>query len=298
MIHPIYGIKQNNYNSKRNNIVFRSSDREVCSEENSNRILYRNYTRLFRSDMNWDMLVQYISKDEKPKKIYCYACSDGSEPYSLALAIIMKLGYKEAKKYFPIIAKDRDDYIIEKAKSGFINVTEDDKLRLMSIRNFPIKKFLTETNLSAENDRYSIYKINDILKECIIFSTGDLIEDAKSLDFDNSILMFRNVWPYLDAQEQIKLIKTLSNKFNKSSSLVIGNYDYSGYNWKANYINGEVTTFNERLSDNGLHLVKPLIYEKRNIRNPINLIQILYAHIAQQTQFIKYKIKQKKSNID
>ena len=294
MLSPISSYNHNKYCYKQDIVSFHSSNRKVCSAENENKILYRNSTRLFRDDICWNMLVKYITKNEKAKKIYCYACSDGSEPYSLALALISKLGYKNAEKFFPIIAKDKDNYIIDKANSGFINITQEDKLRLAALTKIHVKEFMEMSNSPSLNDAYSVYKVHDKLRKCVDFSTGDLVTDSKSLNFDNAVLMFRNVWPYLDEAAQRQLIRNLSKNFNNTSSLVIGGFDCSIDNFlRASYGKGEVTTLDERLNYGGLYLVKPLIYEKRNIKNPINFINTLHAHLIQYVQLIMNKLKPK-----
>ena len=84
--------------------------------------------------MNWRMLANYITSKATPPKILCYACSDGSEPYSIALSLINRLGYTEAQKHFPIIAKDIDETMIKRAKSGFISLEQIDNDRFSLLK--------------------------------------------------------------------------------------------------------------------------------------------------------------------
>ena len=106
--------------------AFTSNFREVKKE--CGNILHRNTTNFFRQDLNWDDFTDCIIKKYKNQEkanVYCYACSDGSEPYSLAMMLIAKIG-KEAQKFFPIIARDRDDFYLESAKAGKVLLTNYD----------------------------------------------------------------------------------------------------------------------------------------------------------------------------
>ena len=50
--------------------------------------------------------------------IYDYACSSGHEAYSIVMQFISKLGVQKAEKFFPVIAKDYDEFVINMAKTG------------------------------------------------------------------------------------------------------------------------------------------------------------------------------------
>ena len=135
-------------------------------------ILYRNTTCLFREDINWNILLNQIIKSETPKKIYCYACSDGSEPYSLAMALISKLGYEKAKQYFPIVSRDIDLPMINRAKSGSISINVTDLKKIKKFQNKSDIDFLN-VPIDTVNSIYDDYKtriqISDKLKNCVDF---------------------------------------------------------------------------------------------------------------------------------
>lgn len=76
-----------------------------------------------REDVDWKKFVHFIDKKYKNQdkvKINCFACSDGSEPYSLAIHLINELGIQKAKKFLPIEASDISEPVINEAKTGKI----------------------------------------------------------------------------------------------------------------------------------------------------------------------------------
>ena len=96
------------------NPLFTSNKRERGIKEDGT--LNRNTTSFFRNDLIWgdfaDLLIDKY-KNENKVNVYCYACSDGSEPYSVAMLLISRLGLEGAKKFFPIIAVDKDDFYFD-----------------------------------------------------------------------------------------------------------------------------------------------------------------------------------------
>ena len=64
------------------------------------------YTRMFRSDLDWNLLSYYLEnkyKNAQKVNVLNAACSDGSEPYSLAMILDKKIS--GGKKFFPIKMK-------------------------------------------------------------------------------------------------------------------------------------------------------------------------------------------------
>ena len=63
-----------------------------------------NSTSFFRRDIDWKSIGStFDSQFPKGKvNIYDFACSDGSEAYSLIITLIEQLGEKKAQRFFPI----------------------------------------------------------------------------------------------------------------------------------------------------------------------------------------------------
>src|SRR5574344_2178311 len=132
MILPV-NIKytRSNANLPKKSVNFSASIAEYTVKTQFSTKTISNFTKLFRCDMDWQNLVSYLSKHFKDKSkvniINC-ASSDGSEPYSLSIALKSALGAK-SKKFFPILASDKNDKIISRAKRGKIEMFDDDVKR-------------------------------------------------------------------------------------------------------------------------------------------------------------------------
>ena len=218
-------IKSINLSAINKNISFGSIKRTVFKDSKTEEIKYRNNTYMFRNDLDWDNVIYEITKDKVPKKIYCYACSDGSEPYSIAIVLISKLGYEAAQKYFPIIARDLDEKMINSAKSGKIN------LSLADIKTINMYESKSEINFfdKFSSNNIDIFcnegTVSDKLRQCVEFEVGDICEDSRDFDYNNIVIFFRNALPYLSYEERSMLLATFARNLNDKTAIVIGGYD-------------------------------------------------------------------------
>lgn len=192
-------------------------------------ILCSNTTDFFRDDIYWGWLARNLNtlfpKDKKVN-VYNFACSDGSEAYTLAISLIEKLGEKEAQRFFPIKATDIDPYIIEEAKSGRVFAEEYDIEKLKEETGNNIEKYFT---MKKVENGY-ILEAKDILKNNIEFSRGDFLSGLDNIEKENNLILCRNFWAYLGEDEIIKCTKKLHKKLDESSIILIGHYDLdNGY---------------------------------------------------------------------
>ena len=82
-----------------------------------------NFTYFFRGDFQWRSFASYLNsryKNADKVNIYNAACSDGTEPFTLAISLLSKLGIKKAEKFFPIKAHDLKDSLVKEAKTGIV----------------------------------------------------------------------------------------------------------------------------------------------------------------------------------
>lgn len=184
---------------------------------------YFSTTEFFRLDMNWNSFANFINEkyaDIQNVNIICHACSNGEEAYSLALKLISLFGVK-AEKFFPIIAKDIDENNIHFAKKGEFNFRYDELLRMENHCGLDLYKFI-----DVIKSRFGNYlQIKNFLKEKVIFKKANILNDFDNIPAANTVLLCRNFWPYMPAQNQIELAEKLSNKLDNSSIVQIGNFD-------------------------------------------------------------------------
>lgn len=235
------------YNNLINQPAFKSNSR-VSTDESGN-IVNRNRTMFLRNDLNWTKFVDYLDEKYdgvKKPTIYCYACSDGSEPYTLAMMLISKLGEEKAQKFFPIIAKDIDSAFLDDANDGNVYLTEadfhkiDDKTKRSIFKFFDLGEKFKDPNVKEEwpfmdkieDDFIKINgeivfpaKVKDILKKAVVFEQANILDDIQNVKSDNSVVMFRNAWKYLGDDGIESLLKSLSDNLNESSICNIGEFD-------------------------------------------------------------------------
>lgn len=225
---------QSNLNKKTN---FTANYREVYDKV-TRHTLYRNNSCFFRKDLVWDKFVDLLEKKYKnvdKVNIHCFACSDGSEPFSLAMMLIEKLGYKKAQKFFPIIASDMDSEILREPKKGIINISDIDLEHIEQNLGTNYKKYMTLSEDAVYSTKLGAKVRTGIIDPIILSSVKfkNYVMQTRIVDVPkrNSVLMSRNVWPYFERPYQkddslgFKMLEKASNQLGDNSLIVIGDFD-------------------------------------------------------------------------
>ena len=215
-------MKINYYiNAIKPKINFGSTDRKSsCDDPCINRGELSHHTYFFRGNFSDNFTDAVINKFPGGIKIYNYACSDGSEPYSTAMTFLQKLGEEKSRKYFPIIAGDLGLDLINQAKNRIININADDEEKIKSKINFaPFNKLFTRLNT------VSTFKVQDKLAECVEFEHANIVKDAKEKVFSENgkpcILTFRNAFYHLKPEAKENLLINLYNNPGFPSGSII-----------------------------------------------------------------------------
>lgn len=110
-------------------------------------------TQLFRYPQQFKRLPEFL-KEHFPDgvTIYDYACSDGSEPYSIAM--ILDQAGMPAEKY-PIIARDISPLMIAMAKSGYLMERNDIRQTVWDNHKIDLRKDLRPVS-SARQKKISL----------------------------------------------------------------------------------------------------------------------------------------------
>ena len=192
-------------------------------------------TNLFREDLDWLHLINYAIRhfaDKAKVNTYSLACSDGSEAYTFAIAIMEKCKENFAK-FLPVKAFDIDPEMLNAAKSGRINIYGGefnvvDRLGI-NMRKYFINPAYPKQFTDDEVYYYvnsSSYEPVQCLKDGVEFKQSDILTELKKIEDDgNSIVMCRNVLPYLDKNYINEIAEIAGKKLKKGSLFVIGNYD-------------------------------------------------------------------------
>lgn len=203
---------------------FGSSEREV--HDPSGKVINRNYTTFFRTDLKWENFVKLLEnkyRNQDKINLTCYGCSDGSEAYTLALSLISytpETGYK----IYPIIAKDYDPYIIKKAKSERCDIAKDDILAINDHTEGGMSYYFQMYGTNNEDFDYSISPKRPLYDK-IIFEQANILHDLENLPDKNNVIMCRNFWNYLGSENFDELAEMLYEKTKNKGLVVIGSYD-------------------------------------------------------------------------
>jgi chemotaxis methyl-accepting protein methylase len=194
-------------------------------------------THIFRTDIDWENLMEVLKKDYKDEKkvnVYSLAGSDGSEGYTFAMAVMDRLPKNQQSKYFKIKVSDIDHEVIRAAQSGVINSSATDfELMKYNLKNpkayfKPTKNtFTIANNEETRFKNYSGYKPIPKLRNAVEFKQGDILDVMKKIDkSEMSVVMCRNVMPYLSQNYVQEIVKNADEKLKKGSLFIIGDFDY------------------------------------------------------------------------
>lgn len=185
-----------------------------------------NVTEFFRNPELFaefkNVIKQDLSKNNRGLKIWSAACSNGSEPYTIAM-ILKEIS---SSSRHDILATDIDPAILAKAKSG-----EYTELEVKSVdSSYKAKHFLNEGKK---------YKVKPDIMSMVRFKQHDLIADTYESNLD--IIVCRNVVIYFKNETKDKIFEKFSKSLKSGGLLFIGATE-SIYNYKS-FGFEKVTTF-------------------------------------------------------
>jgi chemotaxis protein methyltransferase CheR len=165
--------------------------------------MFTDLEKIIKNDLN---------PDKKTLKIWSAACSNGSEPYTLAI-ILEKLS--PGRKH-NILATDIDNTILATAKAG--NYTKND---IKNVDSAYINKYFT---LNGE-----AFSIKDEIKNKVTFKKHDLILDRYENDFD--LIVCRNVVIYFTPEAKTQVYRKFYDAMKPGALLFVGATE-SIYNYR------------------------------------------------------------------
>ena len=166
-----------------------------------------NVTEFYRNKDLFEEFEEILVKNLIPKfkdiNIWSAACSNGSEPYSLAM-ILKKNNIRLKNK---ILATDLDDGILAKARLGAYRETE--------LKNIDKKDLDQYFNLNNGS-----YYINDEIKDMVSFKKHDLIVDDYKKGFH--VIVCRNVTIYFKNEAKDDIYRKMHDALVPGGVFFIG----------------------------------------------------------------------------
>lgn len=175
-----------------------------------------NVSEFFRNKEMFYDLEQKIKENLKPEKtalkIWSAACSNGSEPYTLAI-IMDRL---TPGKRHNILATDIDSTILQTAKTGVYNKND-----IKNVDPMLINKYFTNVG--------EVFSIKDEIKNKVVFKKHDLILDKYDNEFD--LIVCRNVVIYFTLEAKNLVYKKFYEAMKPGGLLFVGATE-SIYNYR------------------------------------------------------------------
>ncbi|MCM2396090.1 protein-glutamate O-methyltransferase CheR [Rhizobium sp. S95] len=201
--------------------------------------LTTNFTRFFRENHHFDHLRTEVLPDliNRAKaggrvRIWSAACSDGQEPYSIALTVLSLL--PNAADYdFKILATDIDPKILALAKAGCY-----DETALETVSPAMRKQWFREVDVNGRRK----FQIDDRVKRLITFNELNLMSQWPFKgQFD--VIFCRNVVIYFDEPTQMRIWTRFAGQLPEGGHLYIGHSERVSGEAKNNFDNIGITTY-------------------------------------------------------
>ncbi|PZU84385.1 MAG: chemotaxis protein [Shinella sp.] len=201
--------------------------------------LTTNFTRFFRENHHFDhlrtdVLPELINRAKAGGRvrIWSAACSDGQEPYSIALTVLSLL--PNAADYdFKILATDIDPKILALAKAGCY-----DETALETVGPAMRKQWFREVDINGRRK----FQIDDRVKRLITFNELNLMSQWPFKgQFD--VIFCRNVVIYFDEPTQMRIWTRFAGLLPEGGHLYIGHSERVSGEAKNNFDNIGITTY-------------------------------------------------------
>jgi chemotaxis protein methyltransferase CheR len=175
-----------------------------------------NVTEFFRDTSTFeaikrDLLPGMIEAKEKKGRrfirIWSPGCSDGKEPYSIAILLREALGEKADEWSTIIYASDIDSKMLGKAEAGEYGAEEVD-----GVAEKYLRRYFTRTRKG--------YAVREDIRNMIKFERRDLLSDKMHGSLD--MVVCRNVVIYFSRSTKEKLYMDFYNSLHDGGFLILG----------------------------------------------------------------------------
>lgn len=174
-----------------------------------------NTSEFYRNPQNFqylqDNIFPELFKQNKQIKIWSAPCSNGSEPYTMAIMLTI-LKYKESQ--YKILASDIDENILEEAKKAIYNPN--------SIQNVPTE--ILQHYFQRVNETPVKYQLNKEISKKVKFEHKNLINDPFTKGWD--LILSRNFFIYLIGDIKEMLTHKFTEALNPGGFLFLGNTEF------------------------------------------------------------------------
>lgn len=173
-------------------------------------LLTTNETYFFREEKHFDFIKTDIIRLFRGRKLRCWsaACSNGAEPYSLAMVFEEGLGVGR----WEILGTDISSKVVEIARQGVYDIHVIDKIP---------RNFLLKYCLRGVRSQQGVMMIDPLLSRSIQFKRMNL-NGHISVEGKFDLIMLRNIMIYFNLETKRKLVDDLISRLYPGGYLIIG----------------------------------------------------------------------------
>ena len=181
-------------------------------------VVSTNKTDFFRENLHFEFLLGTLLPELYPpgnkgcSRFWSAGCSSGEEPYTLAI-VLSQYQAKNPQMDFLVYGTDISTRMLRTAHQAIYN--ED------RVNNIPLE-IKSRYFLRSKNREDKKVRIIPELREKVMFSRMNLIDNYYSTPFDFDVVFCRNVLIYFDRGMQERIILKLCSKIKKDGFLFLG----------------------------------------------------------------------------
>ncbi|MFL5275423.1 MAG: CheR family methyltransferase [Myxococcales bacterium] len=176
--------------------------------------MFIKVTSFFRDKDTWDELskrvIPQMLAEKRPGeeiRAWCAGCATGEEAFSLALTLAEVLGPSFTNQDVKVFGTDVDEKAIAFARHAHYPTDH-----VESIPPRLLKEWFVEENAG--------YTIRKDIRRCVVFGVNNVLGDAPISRLD--LLLCRNVFIYLDAKMQKRVLHRFHYALRRNGILVLG----------------------------------------------------------------------------
>lgn len=184
----------------------------------------RHSTRICREDISWSEFGEYLKQkypNPNDANFVIYGCSTGEEAYTLALLLNKIYDGADYKIKACDISEDIIEDNMQNQKIGiYLNPADIEYM----YKSMELKDYYDFDSEFSGN-----IKIRKSITDKIEFSHANILTDTNTISNEKpTVLLCRNMWPYINPKEYNKFASKLYSKLHPDSIVILGEYDYEG----------------------------------------------------------------------
>ncbi|MGL1904207.1 MAG: hypothetical protein OCC49_18880, partial [Fibrobacterales bacterium] len=179
-------------------------------------------TDFFREPNHFDFLTNHAIpllqkagtvSAQRPLKVWSAACSQGDEPYTIAI-VLSEFKERTNRPFdFTIVASDISKPVVDFARKAIYSESSIEPIAV-SLR----RKYL----LRSKDPTKKMYRIHPAVRKKVSFFTQNLTDENLSVDKALDIVFLRNVMIYFSEEDQHTIINHICNHIRRGGFLFMG----------------------------------------------------------------------------